>query len=371
MKLDQSALDRLTRARTALYIEQPFYGILALRLVLQEDRSIKTLAVSNSTIYYNPEFIKTLDEQLTMSAVAHELGHIIYDHIDRCGPRNPSKWNAAGDYVINAAIKADGFEISKSWLYNPAYAGMSADHIYTLLPDEDSNGNGPGEGGGWGELDDMVPGDPADAEINQSEWQVAISQAAKIAQEKGLLPASMERVVEKIKGNKVNWRERLRRFAMQFAKDDFSWTRVQRRMLPHGYILPGLHSENMGTLAVVVDTSGSIDQFTLDAFGAEICAMKLAARPERLINIYCDAAVNHVDEFDAYTQPSFKMHGGGGTDFRPPFEYVLRQGLKPDCLIYLTDGEGRFPSKPPPYPVLWVMTTKIVAPWEETIRIEV
>lgn len=373
MKLDTVARDALIRARTALYIDTPFYGILALRLVMQEDRTVKTLCVNHTTIFYNPDFVKEMDARNpneTKAAIGHEIGHIIYDHIDRCGVRNPRKWNAAGDYVINAALKKDGFEIGKSWLYNPAWADMTADHIYTLLPDDDENGDGPGPGGGWGELDAMQPGDPAEAAANAADWKIATIQAANIAKQQGNLPASMERIVDEVMGNKVNWRERLRRFATQHTKNDFSWSRPQRRMIPHGYYLPSLYSEAMGLLVDAIDTSGSIDQYVLNLFGAEVAAAKMMARPEKLINIYCDARVNRVDEFGEHELPTFKMCGGGGTDFRPPFKYIEQHNLKPACFIYLTDGEGRFPDAPPPYPVLWVMTTDIVAPWGETIRIE-
>ena len=54
-----------------------------------------------------------------------------------------------------------------------------------------------------------------------------------------------------------------------------------------------------------------------------------------------------------------KLHGFGGTDFRPVFQYVDTlidkkefQNLK--GLIYFTDGYGVFPSKKPPYETAFV-----------------
>ena len=54
-----------------------------------------------------------------------------------------------------------------------------------------------------------------------------------------------------------------------------------------------------------------------------------------------------------------KLHGMGGTDFRPLFSYV---NSLVDCgefenlkgLIYFTDGVGDFPSKKPPYDATFV-----------------
>ena len=41
-----------------------------------------------------------------------------------------------------------------------------------------------------------------------------------------------------------------------------------------------------------------------------------------------------------------------------------------DALFYLTDGFGSFPAKPPPYPVLWIMTehSRPDVPFGEVIR---
>jgi predicted metal-dependent peptidase len=80
--------------------------------------------------------------------------------------------------------------------------------------------------------------------------------------------------------------------------------------------------------------------------------------------------VNHVDEFQSGDVLKFEMHGGGGTDFRPPFNYIEQYQIKPACFIYLTDGYGTFPQQAPQYPVLWCITTDVVAPWGQTIRIE-
>jgi predicted metal-dependent peptidase len=44
--------------------------------------------------------------------------------------------------------------------------------------------------------------------------------------------------------------------------------------------------------------------------------------------------------------------GRGGTSFVPVFEKIKEMNIKPDALVYLTDGYGTFPSDPG-YHVLW------------------
>jgi len=371
--IDHEAATKLTRARTALYIEHPMYGVLALRLSMVEDPSIETLCVNKRHIYYNPVYVHTLTPNLIKSAIAHEVMHVVLQHIGRCGSRNHKRWNRAADYVLNQLLADDHMEISPDWLLNPQYRGMTTDHVYTLLDDEDNDSDcsqddmdhapGPAQ---EGDDPDGTPGAEEDLA-----WQIATIQAAKIAQSLNKLPKSMRRYADELVNHKVDWKSRLRRFMYESSKRDYSWSRPQRRMLPFGYYLPSLHSEALNTLAVGIDTSGSIDQYVLNIFGSEILAAHASAMPEKLINVYCDDLVRHVDTYAEHDPVKFEIHGGGGTDFRPPFRYLEDKAITPSCFIYLTDGYGNFPATPPPYPVLWVLTTDVVPPWGESVRISV
>jgi len=68
-----------------------------------------------------------------------------------------------------------------------------------------------------------------------------------------------------------------------------------------------------------------------------------------------------VDEFEGRDSVTLNPPQGGGTDFRPVFDWVAREGETPDGLIYLTDMYGCFPSAPG-YPVLWASCTKDWSP---------
>jgi predicted metal-dependent peptidase len=148
----------------------------------------------------------------------------------------------------------------------------------------------------------------------------------------------------------------LRHFVEQAAKNDYSWLSPSRRYLSQGLVLPGLYSKELGRIVVAVDTSGSIDTAALDQFAAEISNIFEQFHTEIFV-IYCDTRVQGFQSFQRYDLPlKLNAVGGGGTDFRPVFEWVNR-GPVPCCLIYLTDLEyNRFPVHAPDYPVLWVQT---------------
>ena len=364
---NQKALDHLISARITLLLDHYFWGRLAMHLKLVEDPTQPTLAVDGKSIFYNPDFVLGLSPSLTRSAFAHEIMHCVQESFVRRGGRNPRLWNCATDYAINLILKDAGFEIGKEWLLDDKYRDMSAEHIYDLLNQNKNN-------------DDLKPFDivldnplPSSEDVQTAmEWQVNVQAAAQMARQHGKMPKGMERFMQDMEEPQVPWQAVLQRFVSQTSRNDYSWQRPSKRMIAHGYHMPSLYSESMGLLVAGIDTSGSIDAPTLNAFGSEITAAFNAAHPEKLINIYCDAAVAHVDEIDQGSGlPEFGAHGGGGTDLREIFNWLDEHDHKPAALIVLTDGYTPFPDQAPDYPVLWCMTTKVVAPFGETVRIKI
>lgn len=351
---------KLTRARTQLLLQYPFFGTLALRLRLVEDASRQTMAVDGRSMFYNPTFIESLSPGLTRACIAHEVMHCVYEHPSRRNNRDHRRWNIAADYVINAVLTDCGFDFEDlPVLLNKAYDGMSTDQVYSLLPTNDRN---------LDPLDDCMDAEAETLAIDATDWKIATIQAASTAKAMGKLPGNLERFIEEISAPTVDWKAQLARFITEIGKGDYSWMRPNWRFAGQGLYLPSLYSESMGEIVIAIDTSGSIDQATLDAFGSEIKAIVATTRPRKTTVIYCDAVVNHIDEFAPNDELQFKIHGGGGTDFRPPFRHLENEGTIPVCFVYLTDMYGPFPADPG-YPVLWVCTNSQVAPWGETLQI--
>lgn len=381
---NKAVLDKLTRARAGLILDQPFFGSLALRLLLVEmpdgmrqdfvTRGMTpTLAVDGRRVFYAPEYVDRLSLALVKSALAHEVGHCVFDHTSRRGARNRDNWNIAGDYVINQMIKDSGFEIGEGWLLNDAYKGMTADHIYSMLPPPNPNGGGTGTGNGK-PLCDIMDGDSPDSPPltpdEQRDWKIATIQAANAAKMDGKLPGPLEQFIDNLVNPKVDWRSMLRRFLTDRSNNDYSWMRPNRRMLSQGFYLPSLYSEKMGAIALFKDISASIDDEVQDAFNAEMRAIMQDVQPEEIHSLYIDTGVQRADRFSDANEVKFENVHGGGTDFRPPFNYLNENDIHPRCAIYLTDLEGPFPEQEPDYPVLWVTINDHVAPWGETIKID-
>ena len=133
--------------------------------------------------------------------------------------------------------------------------------------------------------------------------------------------------------------------------------------------MPSVERRGLGEIVIAVDTSGSIGRIELEQFAGEISAISQEAQPEAIHVVYCDAAVQSAQQFGPSEAVRLEPKGGGGTDFRPAFEWVAENDIAPVCLIYLTDLCCDSYPEAPEYPVLWVTDSRRNAPFGETLRI--
>ena len=369
-----NAAQKMTKARANLVMGNPFFGTLALRLKMVEDTKIEFMSTDGTTLKYNPDAIAKAPLSKVQGGLAHTVMHPAMLHHTRRGNRDIAKWNKACDYSINTILSRAGFDLPEGKYVNPAYAGMPAEHIYTIIPDEpDNNGGGGDDGqnndpGGDGGVEDSPNNTNNGANQSQqnheeAEWKQALAQAAHVAKQAGNLPGDLERMMQELLEPVLPWKDILKRFMTEKCNDDFSWKRGNRRFIAQGLYLPSRTSDDaMGAMVVAIDTSGSIGEKELTEFGSEISDIHKEVRPSELIVIYCDACVNHVDRFGPEDELKFKLHGGGGTDFRPPFKWLEENQIVPRAFAYLTDGYGPFPEQEPDFPTIWAINNHDVTP---------
>lgn len=360
------SLDRqITKARADLIMGHPFFGALALRLKMVEDPSIKTSTCDGTTIRYNPEYLNGLSYDKLKGLLAHSVMHPAFLHHTRRGSRDPAKWNAACDYAINPILEQAKFALPTGKYSDPQYHNMTAEHIYSLLPDEpkdDQNSPDPDPGGDGGVSDSPNGQSQSQQGAEEAEWKTAVAQAAHVAKQAGKLPSLIERMLEELFEPVLPWRAIMRRFMTERHKDDFSWSRGNRRFISQGLYLPSRISDPaMGPIVVVVDTSGSITHEQFAAAGSEITGIVAEVRPEKTYVMYCHSAVSRVDEFGPDDPVEFHKVPTGGTDFRPPFAWLEERSITPRALIYITDGYGPFPEEAA-FPVLWCINNHDVVP---------
>ena len=220
---------------------------------------------------------------------------------------------------------------------------------------------------------------PSPAEIAEEEqaWDEAMHQAASLAKAQGKLPGAVEETVRGAHASTVDWRTLLRRYMTDAAKRDYSWSVPNRRFIDSGLYLPSIRSEGIDTIAVIVDTSGSLPAATLAAFWAELREIATELQPERVILLQVDAAVQDAAEYAASDLPDeITVKGRGGTDFRPGFAWLEENGIRPGVCLYLTDMLcSSYPETEPAFDVVWANYADPPGdwnrePWGERIQIE-
>jgi predicted metal-dependent peptidase len=365
------------------------------------------MATDGVSIFYNPEFVESLNAAELAGVLAHEVMHPALQHHTRRGDRNHARWNMACDYAINPMLIDAGLVLPKDVLLDRRFSGMSAERIYNLIeeeknqdptngtpqsqnepagvapPDEkaqnsdDADAEGdptaPSTPGGVGQvLDAPEPGDGGGKTLGEQarEWQIAVEQAESVAKLAGKMPVGAIRTLESAQAARVDWRELLRRAWSETIPADYSWMRPNRRHVWAGLYLPGITSEGVGEIAIAVDCSGSVSARQLGLFEAEIRSI-LAEQRARLVHVlYFDAAVQKVETFQAGESISLIAVGGGGTDFQPCFDWLADQGIVPQTLVFLTDLCGTFPNDVPAYPVIWASTEARSAPFGQVVSME-
>jgi predicted metal-dependent peptidase len=278
-------------------------------------------------------------------------------------PYDAQSMNVATDLVINdTLIASDVGEYDSAWLHDTKL-GTYQDSALDVYRRVYQQGKGD-KGGRFDEhLDPGAAGDKdahsAAAERNAQEWATAVAAGAAAAAAQGKLPAGtpLAEFFNKVLQPEVPWAEKIEAFfARKVGSGAFDWRRPDRRLIMRDIYAPGRSGHGAGTVVVAIDTSGSIyaDPSLLKRFFTEMRGILDEVKPRRLLVMWIDAAVHAVDEVEeASDLTSLKPKGGGGTDFRPAFDWIAKEQLEPDALIYLTDGYGTFPAAAPSYPTLW------------------
>ncbi len=395
--LGESAL-RMSDCVTELLRKQPFFGSLVLRLPLRADPTRKTLASDGHEIRYSPGWVAATDAHLIETAMARVVMACALKHHTRRGERDAERWQTASQLVTHALLRDAGFTLPPE---AEAWEDLSVEQAYDRLPepgegDAGGDGNGQGEEGassappshdpsGTGEVMDASSraGDGSgcgeasvDTAAEEQAWDEAMHQALSIARAEGKAPGGVEETVRNAHASTLDWRTLLRRYMTDAARCDYSWSLPNSRFIDSGLYLPSIRSEGIDSIAVIIDTSGSLPARTLAGFWVELREIAAEIWPERVFVLQVDAALRDAAEYTADDLPEeITLKGRGGTDFRPGFEWLDEQGIQPAVCLYFTDLEcSSYPEAEPVFPVIWVDHSESSSeangqPWGDRIAI--
>ena len=353
-------IEKLVGARIALLLKHPFFGNMATRLqLIDASEWCPTLATDGRNFYYNNEFVYKLKPKETEFGFAHEVLHNVFDHIGRREGRDPDLSNIAADFAVNQVLVDERIgEIPKfiKIFQDNRYRGWSYEQIYediktrcktidmsTLgeLLDEHLGGKGSDEDGGDEKDGNSRPRLTAEEKKQiRDEIKEAMLAAAQAAGA-GRIPAGIQRMIGDFTEPKMDWRELLRLNIQSIIKNNFSFTRPNRKSQHSGAILPGLINDETIDVCVSIDMSGSITDTQAKDMLSEVKGIMDEYADFKLTIWTFDTEVYNQQTFtseNADDISSYKTIGGGGTSFECNWNYMKENEIEPKRFVMFTDG---------------------------------
>ncbi len=356
-------ISKAEAARRWFINSYPLLGALASSFKIIEDPNIcaredvRVAAISErlQTIYMNPG--AGLNDDEYKFVIAHELLHIGLRHGSRCQGRDHFLWNVACDYVINGWLVEMGVGVLPQLdiLYDTDLAGLSAESIYDIIVKDIRKFRKLATLRGKG-LSDILRDDETasfyKAPVALDDfYRRAISEGLEYHKNsRGLLPAGLEEEIRALYRDPIPWDVELSRWFDQFfspIEKVRTYARASRRQASTPDIIRPKYISDPSvlegrTFGVVIDTSGSMDQYTLAiALGSVASYAENRDVPYARV-IFCDAVAHDA----GYMAPDIimgnvKVRGRGGTVLQPGIDFLEKVAdfPKDGPILIITDAE--------------------------------
>ena len=337
--------------------------------------NIPTARTDGKNKEYGREFIEKLSVKEVAGIVLHEAVHIMLRHIPRHRDlikENAQLANIAFDYVDNAFIRSlpsygTTFVLPEGHLYDEQFKDMTVREVYEILRQEqEQGGGGRCNGNTLDDHDTSVIESLSDAERGELDKVIteAIQQSVILAGMQGVdVPRAISDAVTPI----VNWKDATRDFVTETmrGRDDYTFTRFNRKRLSDDLYMPDVMSERVGDVIIAIDTSGSIADADLAEFLSHMSALCDQVEPDSVTVLWWDSEVRGNQKLvSAYgnLKEVLKPMGGGGTYVSCVSKYIIDNKINADCIVVLTDGYVESQIKwETSIPTLWVSTRSNMA----------
>lgn len=362
-----------------------FSGVFMIGKVTITDTE-RTASTDGRNVRYGRAFVDKLNDKQLAFLVIHEAMHKAYRHMmvwKNIAKENAKLANAAMDYVINLQIvdydpSGSVVEMPRDengrlmGLLDERFRGMDTAQVYKILKDECESGDGGDDGEGGGQPDKPSDDRSKPKNGNQSDdqhdepyqfdehdWESAsdidqeeeeelgreidhaLREGAILA---GRMKGNVPRGIEQLLHPKVDWREALRDFVKAHTKglDESTWRRPHRKYLGIDIVMPSTIGFKAERISIGTDTSGSIGGEILGRFLGEAKLICDDVEPEIVDMMYWDSGVARHEVYAGAEVTNFvnstKPAGGGGTEPDCVPVYLINKGIKPQCVVMLTDG---------------------------------
>jgi len=354
--------NKFEKAKSKLMLEHPYFGSIVGTMALEKNDDIESFRSQGKNFEYNDEYIDSLSIEELEFALANSAMHYALGHANRANKREGWLWQLATDYSINAMLLSNKMKTPDRINLDARFEGMYAEEIYAILESEinDKEYQEQEE-----ERRDQEKKELSEETVEYMDEELLEQITSKIRKQDEL-PRELKRVFPELFSETIDWRSELYRYLNQHAKEDYQFFPPNKKYIHQGISLPSLKSERL-KIVVAIDTSASIDANLLSLFMAHFQSIMDSFPSFEIDLIECDAAIQGHHTFYPGERITYELQGGGGTDFRPLFDYVDMHVPDTKIVLYFTDGLGKFPEQSPVFDTLWVSTENITVPFGEVL----
>lgn len=367
--------DKISQAKSKLLVNYPFFGSLAAKLELIQNDDIQSFKSNGIKLEYNNDFLERLESSQMEFVFANGAMHASLAYESRKNGRSGWLWQLATDYAINDILVENGLERPDEAHYSKRFSGMYAEEIYAELKEDILRDELEYEVDDTDEIDEKKNNQ---REQNTPQKTDTLSEQlfeefakAKLEDEakSGEIPVGIRRFFTIASEGKIDWRNELRVALERFHKDDYTLLPPSKKFLHLGIYLPSCISQRF-KLVVAVDSSGSVDEKLLNEFLNELNFLMNIIPNYQIDLLVCDNKIHSHTTFYSGDNLELNLKGGGGTDFRPVFEFIENELEDVKLLLYFTDLDGIFPNNEPNYEVKWIVPKEVYTPFGTVIILE-
>ena len=376
---DRLVLQEVSQAVSRMLMgRRTFYAHVLVRMRREVSRQVPTMAVrvgaDGVELLINPDFWSAVlvTDDLREGVLVHEVLHVVLRHLIRKDAVTDFEtFNIAADLAVNRLVGRRFLPNGALFVEDmPEEWGLpedaAAETYYELLRERASRqdlialGNGAvrGSHSTWPGSSHGSRAATAASSTCEGVVRSTINGLVQAAirdthATRGEMPAGLERAVAAFSPKKstTNWRRMMHLFGAS-GTTTFLKPTIMSPSRRFGTV-PGIRVRQRRSLAVAIDTSGSVADDLLAAFFGEVHAIWRVGVEVTVIE--CDAAIAADGVWTYRGRHQRRTQGGGGTDFDPPIGWVNSKPV--DGLVYLTDGHGSR-SLPCRRRVLWMVTDR-------------
>lgn len=384
---------KIVRAKVQLQNENPFFAYLIMNMKFKNMEEVGSMGVDNQgTCYYSNKFVDELSEGELKGVLAHEVLHLVLEHLSRGKKLDKTLFNVSADLVINDILVENNFQLDRRglipYLHEYTFEGTditiedlnkkTAEQVYNELQNklsEEKKKQADNKRFDKHILQDKEMTQEQKQAI-QGKWKKAVSEASAYARQKGDMPDGLDLFVDNLLNQKLNWKTLLYKYLIRTIPHDYSYARPSKRSFSTGVYMPIMRKEAI-EIVVSLDTSGSIQSQELTEFMTEINGIAKSFNNLNMKLVVCDSEIKdiyHIGNGDSEVISKLRIKGGGGTSHKPVYDYVRDEIPNAKLLVNFTDGYTDFNELDNTINTLWVICKNGVdesrIPFGEVIKLQ-